>query len=141
MTVRHPCQNTSGILTRADNRVFCASSSVANRLAAWYKARPVMNFTDDQLRHVAKLARLHVPDDQLHRLAGQLASILAYVDRIGEVDVAAVEPMAHPLPVQNVLREDVARPGLPLDEVLKNAPDVDGPFFRVPKVIGGDEDA
>lgn len=99
-----------------------------------------MNLSDDQLRHVAKLARLDVPDDQLHRFAGQLTAILGYVERIGQVDVGGVEPMAHPLPLQNVLREDVARPGLPLDAVLQNAPEVDGPFFKVPKVIGGDEE-
>lgn len=96
---------------------------------------------DDQLiRQVARLARLEIADDRLHEFAGQLAAILGYVQRIGEVETAGVEPMAHPVPVSNVLREDVARPGLPLQDVLANAPAVDGPFFMVPKVIGGDEE-
>jgi aspartyl-tRNA(Asn)/glutamyl-tRNA(Gln) amidotransferase subunit C len=49
--------------------------------------------------------------------------------------------MAHALPLANVLREDVVRPALPPDQVLANAPETDGPFFKVPKVIGGDEDS
>jgi aspartyl-tRNA(Asn)/glutamyl-tRNA(Gln) amidotransferase subunit C len=57
------------------------------------------------------------------------------------VDVSGVEPMAHALPLQNVLREDVVEPSLPIEEVLKNAPEVDGRFFKVPKIIGGEEDS
>ena len=79
--------------------------------------------------------------DYLHRLTGQLESILGYVAKIGEVDVAGVEPLAHALPLHNVLREDVPGPALPLDHVLQNAPESDGPFFKVPKVIGGEEDS
>lgn len=99
-----------------------------------------MSFSDEQLRQVARLARLEIPPDPLHRLAGQLATILGYVQRIGEVDVSGVEPMAHPLPIQNVLRDDVAGAALPPEQVLRNAPDTDGSFFKVPKVIGGDEE-
>lgn len=97
--------------------------------------------TDVDLRHVAKLARLAVPDEQLHRFGDQLRSILTYVERISEVQVEGVEPMAHPLPISNALREDLAKPGLPLDAVLQNAPQTDGRFFKVPKVIGGDDDS
>jgi aspartyl-tRNA(Asn)/glutamyl-tRNA(Gln) amidotransferase subunit C len=95
----------------------------------------------EQVRHGAKLARLALDEPQLDRFAGQLESILEYVAHIGEVDVANVEPMAHAVPLANVLRDDVAGPGLPLDKVLQNAPESDGPFFKVPKVIGGDEDS
>jgi aspartyl-tRNA(Asn)/glutamyl-tRNA(Gln) amidotransferase subunit C len=95
----------------------------------------------EQVRDVAKLARLALDQPQLDRFAGQLESILEYVAHIGEVDVSNVEPMAHAVPVANVLREDVVGSSLPLDKVLQNAPDTDGPFFKVPKVIGGDEDS
>ena len=95
----------------------------------------------EQVRHVAKLARLALDEPQLDRFAGQLESILEYVAHIGEVDVADVEPMAHAVPLANVLRDDVVGPSLPLDQVLQNAPATDGPFFKVPKVIGGDEDS
>ena len=95
----------------------------------------------DQVQEVAKLARLDLPTDRLQKLTGQLESILEYVAKIGEVDVTNVEPMAHALPLHNVFREDVIEPSLPLDKVLMNAPETDGPFFKVPKVIGGDEDS
>ncbi len=102
---------------------------------------PEPKITLDDVRHVAKLARLDLPEAKLQKFTGQLESILEYVAKIGEVDVSNVEPMAHALPLHNVLREDVVEPSLPLEKVLQNAPDTDGPFFKVPKVIGGDEDS
>ena len=96
--------------------------------------------TESDVRHVAKLARLAVTDAEVHRFAGQLESILAYVAQIREVDVAGVTPTAHPLPITNVFRDDTVGPALPLEAVLRNAPDAESPFFKVPKVIGGDED-
>jgi len=57
------------------------------------------------------------------------------------VETSGVEPMAHALPVHNVLREDVPGEALPLEKVLQNAPETDGPFFKVPKVIGVEEDS
>jgi aspartyl-tRNA(Asn)/glutamyl-tRNA(Gln) amidotransferase subunit C len=95
----------------------------------------------EDVRHVAKLARLSLDDAKLQRLGGQLESILGYIDKLAQVDTSKVEPMAHALPVHNVLREDVPAPGLPLEKVLQNAPESDGPFFKVPKIIGGDEDS
>ena len=95
----------------------------------------------EQVRHVAKLARLALDDSQLDRFGPQLESILKYVGQIGAVDVRDVEPMAHALPVANVFRDDVVGVSLPLDKVLQNAPETDGPFFKVPKVIGEDEDS
>jgi aspartyl-tRNA(Asn)/glutamyl-tRNA(Gln) amidotransferase subunit C len=97
--------------------------------------------TIDQVRHVAKLSRLALDEEHLHRFTGQLEGILEYVEKIAEVDLSGVEPMAHALPISNVLREDVAKAGMPLELVLSNAPETDGPFFKVPKVIGGDEDS
>jgi aspartyl-tRNA(Asn)/glutamyl-tRNA(Gln) amidotransferase subunit C len=97
--------------------------------------------TPEQTRNVAKLARLALSDDQITRFAGQLEGILTYVAQINKLDTKGVDPMAHALPLANVLRDDTVEPGLPLDKVLQNAPDTDGPFFKVPKVIGGDEDS
>jgi aspartyl-tRNA(Asn)/glutamyl-tRNA(Gln) amidotransferase subunit C len=101
---------------------------------------PQQKITLDQVRHVAKLARLAMDDEHLRRMTDQLESILEYVAKIGQVDMAGVEPTAHALPLHNVLREDVVEPSLPLEKVLMNAPDTDGPFFKVPKVIGGNEE-
>jgi aspartyl-tRNA(Asn)/glutamyl-tRNA(Gln) amidotransferase subunit C len=97
--------------------------------------------TIDQVLHVAKLARLALPAEKLTKFTGQLESILEYIDKIKEVNTAGVEPMAHALPITNALREDVVQPSLPVEKVLMNAPETDGPFFKVPKVIGGEEDS
>jgi aspartyl-tRNA(Asn)/glutamyl-tRNA(Gln) amidotransferase subunit C len=97
--------------------------------------------TLDQVRHVAKLARLALSEERLRTFANQLEPILEYVAKIEQVNVEGIEPMAHAVPLANVLREDQVQPSLPLDKVLANAPATDGPFFKVPKIIGGDEDS
>lgn len=97
--------------------------------------------TLDEVRHVAKLARLEMDQEQLTRFTQQLEPILHYVAKISQLDVKDVEPMAHALPLHNVLREDVVEPALPLEKVLLNAPEADGAFFAVPKILGGDEDS
>jgi aspartyl-tRNA(Asn)/glutamyl-tRNA(Gln) amidotransferase subunit C len=86
----------------------------------------------NDVRHVAKLARLALDEPHLEKLTGQLESILGYIAKINQVDMTDVEPMAHALPLHNVLREDVVEPGLSLQDVLKNAPDTDPPFFKIP---------
>jgi len=95
----------------------------------------------DQVRHVAKLARLALPAEKLEKFTGQIESILEYIAKINRLDTSNVEPMAHALPIHNALRDDVVQPSLPVEKVLANAPDTDGPFFKVPKVIGGEEDS
>ena len=97
--------------------------------------------TLDEVRHVAKLARLALDEGKLRQLTPQLESILHYVDKVRQADVTGVEPMAHALPLSNVLREDVVEPSLPIEKVLQNAPETDGRFFKVPKILGGDEDS
>jgi aspartyl-tRNA(Asn)/glutamyl-tRNA(Gln) amidotransferase subunit C len=97
--------------------------------------------TLDQVRHVAKLARLALPPEQLEVFTEQLGGILNYVEQLKQADVAGVEPLAHAVRLTNVLREDVPTPALPTELALQNAPDTDGPFFKVPQVIGGDEDS
>lgn len=94
------------------------------------------SITEADVRHVAKLARLKVTDDEVHRFTQQLAHVLDYVAKMGELDVSGVEPMAHPLDLSNVLRDDRELPGVPVDVALANAPRRDDPFFSVPKVIG-----
>lgn len=88
-----------------------------------------------QVRHVAKLARLKLTDDDANRYASQLTAILGYVAQLKSVNVDGVDPMSHPLPLKNVLREDVVLPSLTTEQVLANAPEKDGPYFAVPKVL------
>ena len=90
---------------------------------------------EGEVRKVAKLGRLKLKDADVARYATQLTAILGYVAQLKSVDVTGVEPMAHPLPLKNVLREDVVTPGLPVEAVLANAPVRDGEFFAVPKVL------
>jgi aspartyl-tRNA(Asn)/glutamyl-tRNA(Gln) amidotransferase subunit C len=88
-----------------------------------------------EVRKVAKLGRLKLAEADVQRYATQLTAILGYVAQLKEVDVTGVEPMAHPLPLKNVLREDKVTPALPVEEVLANAPAREGAFFAVPKVL------
>ena len=92
--------------------------------------------TEEQVRHVAHLARLKITDEEVHLFTRQLGAILEYVAQLEELDTADVEPLAHCLPVRNVLREDEIRPSLSNDQALQNAPQRDGEFFAVPKVLG-----
>jgi len=96
---------------------------------------PPTRLTDEQVRHVAKLSRLSLTDEQIHRFAGQISDILVHVSKLNELDVDGIEPMAHALDITNVLREDQPTPGLPIDAVLSNAPQPSKPFFCVPKVL------
>jgi aspartyl-tRNA(Asn)/glutamyl-tRNA(Gln) amidotransferase subunit C len=94
----------------------------------------------DQVRKVARLARLELPDGDLAVFARQLTAILGYMDQLKELNTEAVEPLAHPLPVQNVFRPDELRPSLPVEEALRNAPARSGNFFAVPAVLDPADD-
>jgi aspartyl-tRNA(Asn)/glutamyl-tRNA(Gln) amidotransferase subunit C len=84
---------------------------------------------------VARLARLALTDDEIERMREQLDAILAYIDKLRELDVEGVEPTAHAVPLVNVMRDDQVTPSLPQDVALANAPDRAGEFFRVPRII------
>ena len=92
--------------------------------------------TEEQVRRVAKLARLNIDDDEVAALTRQLGAILGYVAQLDELDTTNVEPLAHCLPIQNALRDDEIRESLSNDEALANAPQRDGEFFAIPKVLG-----
>lgn len=92
--------------------------------------------TRDDVAHVARLARLHVTDDELDRFTGQLAAVLDHARDVGSLDVGDVEPTAHPLPLKNVLRRDEVVPSLDRAEVLAVAPAVEDDRFAVPPILG-----
>lgn len=91
--------------------------------------------TAEQVRHIAHLARLKLTDEELSRFGSQLASIVEYVQKLGEANTDGVEPTAHPLPVTNIFRDDSPATSLSPDMALNNAPSSDPPYFKVPKVL------
>src|SRR3954471_16767944 len=98
-----------------------------------------MSLTLDEVRKVARLARLELGEADLVRMQQQLSAILDYVAQLQQLDTDGVEPLAHPLPVQNVFRPDEPAPSLPVDEALQNAPNRLGDYFGVPAVFDTDE--
>ena len=96
---------------------------------------------ETQVRHVAKLARLDLTDDEVARFSTQLSAILGYVEKLNELDTDSVEPLAHCLPIHNVLREDVVTESLDTALALKNAPQHFETFFKVPKILDEDSGA
>ncbi len=88
----------------------------------------------DDVKHVAKLARLELTDDEINKYSKQLGGILKYVEQMNEVDTTGIEPMPHAIPVYNVMREDVVKYEQTKDELMANAPYEEDGFFRVPKI-------
>ena len=96
-----------------------------------------MAITKEEVEQVARLARLSLTDDEKERFTAQLDSILGYIEKLNELKTDGIEPTSHVLPLSNVWREDVMETsiiGTP-EEILANAPDREGPFFKVKKVI------
>lgn len=90
---------------------------------------------DLNIDYVARLARIELTPDEQRAFAAQLGGILHYLDKIKQADVAGVEPSAHPMPVHNVWRGDVAQPGLTVEQALQNAPRKRDDQFVVPRVV------
>lgn len=88
------------------------------------------------VRHIGKLSRIELSEQQVETFSRQLASILDYFDKLKELDTATVEPMAHAVEIHNVFADDAVQPSLTPEAALANAPQRDGNFFKVPKVIG-----
>ncbi|MFH5181499.1 Asp-tRNA(Asn)/Glu-tRNA(Gln) amidotransferase subunit GatC [Paenibacillus sp. TAB 01] len=94
-----------------------------------------MSISIQDVEHVAKLARLELSEQEQHKLTEQLNAILKYAEKLNELDTDQVEPTSHPMPLSNVMREDVSRPSLPIEKVLLNAPDEEDGQIRVPAVL------
>ncbi len=91
--------------------------------------------TEINVKYIAHLARLHLTPDEEEKLGAQVRQILGYVEKLKEVDVSQIEPTAHPIPLVNVTRPDIARPSLPVSEALRNAPAQANGLFVVPKIV------
>ena len=91
-----------------------------------------MAITREDVLHVARLARLEIPDEQIEHVREELGAILEAVGKVAELDLSGVEPTSHPLAVVNAWADDEPEPSLPRDQALANAPDPREGAFRVP---------
>ena len=94
-----------------------------------------MSVTKDDVRKVARLSRIAVPDDKLDALAGELNSIMGWIEQLNEVDVDGVEPLTSVVETSLPMREDVVTDGNRRSEVLANAPKADAGFYVVPRSV------
>lgn len=94
-----------------------------------------MKMTVADIEYVARLARLELSPGEKEIFAGQMATILGYVEKLKEVDTEGITPTSHAVPMENAFREDSVQPSIGLEKALANAPEIAGTFFAVPKVI------
>jgi len=99
----------------------------------------VASLSRSDVEHVAYLARLGLSDVELERLEGQLNHILDQYAKLAELDTDAIPPTAQTIELENILRDDVVTPSLPVEAILRNAPARAGDFVIVPPILGGDE--
>lgn len=88
----------------------------------------------EDTKHVAKLGRLELSEQEVEKFSTQLGNILKYVEQMNEIDTTDVKPMAHPFDIVNVMREDEVYYENTKEELLQNAPEEEDGFFRVPKI-------
>lgn len=89
----------------------------------------------EDVRYVARLARLNVSEGEIETFTHQLNSILSYMDKLNELDTSDVEPMSHVIDVCNALREDIVQESFTQKVALENAPESEKGFFKVPRII------
>ncbi|MDR9418111.1 Asp-tRNA(Asn)/Glu-tRNA(Gln) amidotransferase subunit GatC [Gracilimonas sp.] len=94
-----------------------------------------MSVTEKDVKYIANLARLQLTPEEVKSFAGDMNNILSYMDQLNEVDTENVEPLEHVIDLESRLRKDEAKQPLSHEDALKNAPDADSDYFRVPKVI------
>ena len=95
-----------------------------------------MAVTIKDVEHIAKLARLEFTEAEKEKFTHQLNQILAYIEKLNELDTTNVEPLSQVIELKNVFREDEVKSSYPREDMLKNAPSKTEKFFKVPKVIG-----
>ena len=91
--------------------------------------------TKEQVKHVAHLARLSVTEEDVEQFTEQLDAIISFAEQLNELDTEGIEPTTHVLDVKNVLRDDVVKESLPIEAVLKNAPDEQDGQVKVPSIL------
>jgi aspartyl-tRNA(Asn)/glutamyl-tRNA(Gln) amidotransferase subunit C len=94
-----------------------------------------MAISPDEVRWIAHLARLELTEEEVGVLGRDLSAIVEYVNQLQQVNTDGIEPLAHPIEMSNVFREDEITPSLPVDEALANAPSRKGDYYAVPAVF------
>ncbi|MEK6591161.1 MAG: Asp-tRNA(Asn)/Glu-tRNA(Gln) amidotransferase subunit GatC [Nitrospinota bacterium] len=94
-----------------------------------------MKLSIEEVEHVAELARLELTDSEKDRFAEQLSNILTHIDKLNQLDTDAIEPTSHVLPMKNIFRDDEIQRLFPEGDPLRNAPDKDRGYYKVPKII------
>ena len=94
-----------------------------------------MKIDRKEVEYVAHLARVELTPEEAEKYTGQLDQILGYFEKLGQLDTQGVEPTRHAINIVNAFREDVVKESYDSETALSNAPDKDGPFFKVPKII------
>ena len=94
--------------------------------------------TIDEVKHIAKLSKLEIPEDKLDYYATEMGKIINYFDLLSEVDTSSVEPMTHVNKDKNVTRDDKVETSLNSKEAIKNCSETFGQFIKVPKVLDKD---
>ena len=95
----------------------------------------------EQVRKVAKLSRLELTEVEVEQMSSQLSAIVGYVEKMNELDTEGVEPLAHCLAVNNVFRADKIKESIGVEKALQNAPERDDEYFKVPKILEGNNDS
>lgn len=94
-----------------------------------------MKVSAEEVKKIALLSRLEIKEDRVEAVQQQLSDILSYMEFIEQADISEVEPTAHAVSMSNVMRDDVPQESLPNEDALQNAPEAEGGYFKVPKVI------
>ncbi|GAB6060534.1 Asp-tRNA(Asn)/Glu-tRNA(Gln) amidotransferase subunit GatC [Desulfonatronum parangueonense] len=95
-----------------------------------------MSISTDEVAKVAGLARLNLGPEKVEQFAGQFNDILGYMEKLNELDTSGVEPLYSPVTHETVFRDDEVRQDYTREEILGNAPDTDGSYFIVPRIVG-----
>lgn len=94
-----------------------------------------MKISNEEVKHIAKLAKLSLTDEEVEKYAKDLESIATFVEKLNEVDITGVEPTAHIVDKKNVFRKDENKPSIEREQMLKNAPSKEAGCISVPKVV------
>lgn len=94
-----------------------------------------MAIDKEKVKYVAKLARIKLAEEKLDAFTSQLDKILNFMETLNQLDTKNTQPASHVLGLKNVFRKDVNKPSLPSEEALKNAPEKENNYFKVPKII------